>query len=209
VLQENLGSLIGAAFGLVFVLVNTSTAATAIAVLLRVLGVVAFPVVLVAVCRPGPATGTRAGGGGFSRRFWLVVAAEVLAIWIGLVLLNGPLHTPHAAVAWVSSVVGAHFIAMALVCRNPLFHWLGAALLGCGVVGLVLAGRGTDAVRRAHRRESLPHPELFRPSGSETPRVIAGDGRCLLGGRQHQHVVGGVDHHPALCGVQPSAAPFG
>jgi hypothetical protein len=145
VLQENLGSLIGAAFGLVFVLVNTSTAATAIAVLLRVLGVVAFLVVVIAVCRPGPATGTRAGDGGFSRRFWLVVAAEVLAIWIGLALLNGPLHTPHAAVAWVSSVVGAHFIALALVCRNPLFHWLGAALLGCGVVGLVLAGRGTDA----------------------------------------------------------------
>jgi hypothetical protein len=38
--QEKLGSLIGAAFGLVFVLVNTSTAATALAVLLRVLGVV-------------------------------------------------------------------------------------------------------------------------------------------------------------------------
>jgi hypothetical protein len=41
-------------------------------------------------------------------------------------------------VAWVS-VVGAHLIALALVWRNPLFHWLGAALLGCGVVGLALA----------------------------------------------------------------------
>jgi hypothetical protein len=137
--------LIGAAFGLVFVLANTSSLATAVAVLLRVLGVVAFLAVVIAVRRPGPTTGTRAGGGGFGRRYWLVVAAEVLAIWFGLALLNGRLHTPHAAVAWVSSVVGAHFIALAFVWRNPLLHWLGAALLGCGVVGLVLAGRGTDA----------------------------------------------------------------
>jgi hypothetical protein len=130
--QEKLGSLIGAAFGLVFVLVNTSSVAAALAVLLRVLGVVAFLAVLIAVCRPGPAAGTRAGGGGFSRRYWLVVAAEVLAIWSGLALLNGPLQTPHAAVAWVSAVVGAHFIALALAWRNRLFHWLGTALLGVG-----------------------------------------------------------------------------
>lgn len=143
--QEKSGSLIGAAFGLVFVLANTSSVATAVAVLLRVLGIVAFLAVVIAVRRPGPAAGARAAGGGFSRGYWLVVAAEVLAIWVGLALLDGPLRTPHAAVAWVSSVVGAHFIALALVWRNPLFHWLGAALLGCGVAGLVMAARGTDA----------------------------------------------------------------
>ena len=63
--QQKLGSLIGAAFGLVFVLVNSSSLATAVAVLIRLLGVVAFLAVLIAVCRPGPTTGTRAGGGGF------------------------------------------------------------------------------------------------------------------------------------------------
>ena len=36
--QEKLGSLIGAAFGLVFVLANTSSVATAIAVLFECLG---------------------------------------------------------------------------------------------------------------------------------------------------------------------------
>ena len=35
------------------------------------------------------------------------------AIWIGLTLRDGPLETPHAAVAWISSVVGAHFLALA------------------------------------------------------------------------------------------------
>lgn len=77
---EKLGSLIGAAFGLVFVLVNTSSVPTALAVLLRVLGVVAFLVVLIAVRRRGPTTDTRAAGGGFGRGYWLAVAAEVLAI---------------------------------------------------------------------------------------------------------------------------------
>ena len=128
--SEKLGSLIGAAFGLVFVLVNTSLVSTALAVLLRLLRAGAFLAVLIAVRRPGTATGKRAAGGGFGRRYWLVVAAEVLAIWIGLALLNGPLDTPRAAVAWISSVVGAHFFALALVWRNPLFHWLGAGLPG-------------------------------------------------------------------------------
>jgi hypothetical protein len=146
VAQEKLGSLIGAAFGLIFVLVNTSSLATAVAVLLRVLGVVAFLGVLVAVRRPGPVKGIRGGGGDFRRRYWLVVAAEILAIGFGLALLNGPLHTPHAAVAWVSCVVGAHFIALALAWRDPPFHWLGAPLLVCGVVGLVLAARASAAV---------------------------------------------------------------
>ena len=146
-----IGALLGglgwllAAVGLVFVLVNTNSVPTALAVPLRVFGVVAFLVVLIAVRRRGPATDTRAAGGGFGRGYWLVVAAEVLAIWIGLALLNGPLHTPHAAVAWISSVVGVHFFALAVVWWIRLFSWLGAALLACGVVGLVLVAAGSDA----------------------------------------------------------------
>ena len=42
--REKLGSLIGAAFGLVFVLVNTSSMAAALAVVLRALGVVTLTV---------------------------------------------------------------------------------------------------------------------------------------------------------------------
>ena len=142
---EKLGSLIGAVFGPVFVLVNTGSLPTAFVGLLRVLGMVAFFAVLVAVRRPGPAPGPRHTSGGFGRGYWLVVGAEVIAIWIGLALLNGPLETPHAAVAWISSVVGAHFFALAVVWRNPLFHRLGAALLVCGMVGFALAAGGSEA----------------------------------------------------------------
>ncbi|HEU0101413.1 MAG TPA: hypothetical protein VFR07_03765 [Mycobacteriales bacterium] len=141
---EKLGSLIGAGFGLVFVLVNSGSLPTTVAVAVRVLAVAAFLVVLVAVRRPTPAGGSDTPTGGFGRPYWLVVAGEVLLIWVGLALLNAPLDTPDAAVAWISCVVGAHFLALAVVWRNRLFHWLGGAMLACGLVGLVLAARGAD-----------------------------------------------------------------
>lgn len=77
---EKLGSLIGAAFGLVFVVVNTGSVATAVAIFLRVLAVAAFLTILMAVRRPAPAGSMRTAGAGFGRQYWLVVAAEVLAI---------------------------------------------------------------------------------------------------------------------------------
>lgn len=141
---EKLGSLIGGVFGLVFVLVNTASVPTGFAVLLRVLGVVAFVAVLVAAGRTGRSMVAPHASGGFGREYWLVVAAEVLAIALGLALLNGPLDTPQAAVAWISFVVGAHFLALAVVWKQSLFHWLGAALLLCGALGLVLAATGSD-----------------------------------------------------------------
>ena len=138
---EKSGSLIGAVFGLVFVVVNTGSVLPAVAVVLRVLAVAAFLVVLIAVRHPASAGGRRSTRGGFGRPYWLVVTAEGVGIWGGLAVLNGPLDAPQAAVAWISSVVGAHFVALAVVWREPLFHVLGAALLGCGAVGLVLAVR--------------------------------------------------------------------
>jgi len=99
-----LGSVIGASFGLIFVLVNTGSLPAAVAVLFRVLAVIAFIAVLIAVVvagrRPTPAGVDRPAAGGFTLGYWLVVVAEVGAIAAGLVVLNGPLHAPQAAVAW-------------------------------------------------------------------------------------------------------------
>jgi hypothetical protein len=107
---------------------------------LRVLGVAAFVAVLIALCRPPrPAAVTRPAGGGFRRGYWLVVAGEVVAIAVGQALLNGPLHAAQAAVAWIALVVGAHFIGLAVVWKQSFFHWLGASILLCGAIGLVLA----------------------------------------------------------------------
>ena len=145
--SARLGSVIGASFGLIFVLVNTGSLPAVVAVLFRVLAVLAFIAVLIAVVvagrRPTPAGVDRPAAGGFTLGYWLVVLAEVGAIAAGLAVLNGPLHAPQAAVAWIALVVGSHFIALAVVWKLLFFHGLGAALMLCGVAGLVLAAAGS------------------------------------------------------------------
>jgi hypothetical protein len=69
---------------------------------------------------------------------WAPAAGEVVAIAVRLALLNGPLHAPQAAVAWIALVV-AHFIGLAVVWKQSFFHWLNASILLCGAIGLVLA----------------------------------------------------------------------
>ncbi len=44
-----------------------------------------------------------------------------------------------AVLTWVTVVVGVHFVALARVSKEVSVTWLGWALTGCGVVGLVLA----------------------------------------------------------------------
>jgi hypothetical protein len=143
---QRLGSMIGATFGLIYLLINAGALPLAASVPLRALGAAAFLAVLAAIRRP-PARSTAShvpsfAGRGFGRLFWRVVAAEAAALAAGLALLNGPLHAPHAGVAWVSTVVGAHFFALAVVFGQRFFHRLGAAILACGVIGLVLAAGG-------------------------------------------------------------------
>jgi hypothetical protein len=73
-------------------------------------------------------------------------AGEVVAIAVGLALLNGPLHAPQAAVAWIALVVGAHFIGLAVVWKQFFFHWLGASILLCGAIVLAVATSPQGAI---------------------------------------------------------------
>jgi len=99
----------------------------------------------------------------------LVVAAEVVAIAVGSALLNGPLELPHAVVAWISVVVGAHLFALAAVWREAFFRALGAAITFCGAAGVVVAAGASNAVIR---------------SPTETPLVLSGrSGRVARGFR--------------------------
>lgn len=140
---QRAGSVIGASFGLIYLLVNAGALPLDAAVALRAAGAVAFLAVLVAVWRlRGSDTPGRTPGGGYGRSFWLVTAAEAAALAAGLALLNGPLHAPGAGVAWVSTVVGAHFFALAVVFGERFFHGLGAAIVACGLTGLALVAAG-------------------------------------------------------------------
>jgi hypothetical protein len=135
---QRLGSLIGAAFGLVYVEVNAAPLPSAAAATVRVAAAAAFAAVLarLAVGRSEPAP-----AGGFGRGYWLVVALEALGIVAGSAVLRS-LELAHATVAWVSVVVGVHFVALAEIWRLPLFRWLGAAIAVCGGAALAAAAAG-------------------------------------------------------------------
>ncbi|WP_229860916.1 hypothetical protein [Streptomyces litmocidini] len=141
--KDQTGRLIGAAFGLVFVQANAGALPTAVATPLRLLAIAAFLGVVVFGRRRGPAApaaGAATGPGvGFGRRYWYVVAAEVLGLAAGLLVISRVLHVPQAAVGWIAFVVGVHFFGLAVTWRRPALHVLAAALTACGAAGLVLA----------------------------------------------------------------------
>jgi hypothetical protein len=144
----HIGSVIGAIFGLIYLLVNTSPLPAAAAIPVRVAGAVAFLGIPAVLYRSRGAGGGEAAGqpGGFGRGYWLVVAAEVAALAVGLWALDGPLHTAYAAVAWVSFVVGAHFFGLAVVFGLRFFHLLGGVIIACGIAGLGLAAVGAGQI---------------------------------------------------------------
>ena len=90
-----------------------------------------------------------------------MVAAEVVALFLGVRILNGPLGLPRAGVAWVSLVVGVHFFALAVVLGRRFFYWLGGVITACGVVGLVLAVTGAGAAAIALASGVLPGAVLL------------------------------------------------
>lgn len=138
---QRMGSLIAAAFGLIYVLINAGPLPSTWTLTLRVLAAIAFATVFLALFRRGLAS--RDSGEQerrvFGRGYWLVVATELVALFVGARVLSGPLDAPEAGVAWVSLVVGVHFFALAVVFRQRFFNGLGAVITTCGVVGLVLA----------------------------------------------------------------------
>ncbi len=143
--SQALNSLIGATFGTIFVFVNSGSLPSPVSTALRAAAVAAFLVVLAAAARREPREDARSLGSDRGHYFALVVAGEVLAIAIGLAVLNGPLDAPQAGVAWISLVVGAHFFVLAALWDLPLFRSLGAGMALCGVAGLTLSAADSSA----------------------------------------------------------------
>ena len=136
------GSLVGAVFGLVYVLVNAGDLPSAAVLPVRVLGGLAFLGVLVAMARHARDHAPAAPRPGTGRRYGLLVAAEVAAILLGLSVLDRVLDIPHAGVAWVSVVVGLHFVPLGAIFEVPFFRRLGVAVALCGAGALALAATG-------------------------------------------------------------------
>jgi hypothetical protein len=144
---QRIGSLVGAVFGLVYVVVNAGPLPSAAGLVVRLVGVLAFVVVVAALVRhrdapePAPTGDNRQ----LARTFGLVTLAESVALVAGLVVVNGLLDQPRLGVAWVSVVVGVHFFALAVLFGLRFFHLLGVAITACGVAGFGLAAFGADA----------------------------------------------------------------
>jgi hypothetical protein len=143
-----LGSLIGAIFGLVYLEVNAGPLPAPGPALVRAGAAVAFAglvTLLFATRQPQRPGSERLGAGdsaagGFGRGFWLIVAAEGAAIVAGSAVLTGPLRLPQRGViAWVSVVVGVHFVALGAIWGARLFHVLGSSIAASGIAGLVAA----------------------------------------------------------------------
>jgi hypothetical protein len=139
---RRLGSLIAAVFGLVYIEVNAGSLTPPITLTLRVLGAGAFLAVLIRLWLEGPQPAAPAARGvGFGGHYWLIVALEAAGIVIGSAALRA-LGLGSATVAWVSVVVGIHFIALAAVWHLSLFRRLGAAIALCGAAAIAAAAAG-------------------------------------------------------------------
>jgi hypothetical protein len=180
-----MGATIGAIFGLVYVLVNAGELPSTASLAIRALGVVALAglLALLLVRRNDVVEPmVRPERPVFGRAYWLVVLAEVIALFGGLRIINGPLDAPEASVGWVSIVVGLHFVALAVVWNNPFVRWLGGAIALCGATGLVLAMTGASQASIAVTAGVLPGflllgtgwwyalmPDSTRPAGDVRP----------------------------------------
>ena len=117
--------LIGGAFGLVYVVAGAGVLPSPAAPVLRVLAIAAFVGLMITARRTITEPGDRAPETApFSRDFWIVVAAEAVAIAAGVVVLAFVLDAPRAFLGWLTLVVGVHFFGLAHVWKRRFYTWL-------------------------------------------------------------------------------------
>lgn len=145
-----IGHVIGASFGLVFVLVNSAPFPDAVRVVVCILAVAAFLVIVAGFVATLRATGREAAGSvvGFTGRYWIIVGVEAVLLFGGLAIVR--LIEPAAALGWIALVVGAHFFPLSRLWAPGRAQLMSIAIVmtSLGVVGLILAftTHNTDAV---------------------------------------------------------------
>jgi hypothetical protein len=136
-----IGHVIGASFGLVFVVVNSSPLGPQLRGAACVLAGAAFAVVLTAFARTvaDERRSETRDPVRLDRHYWLIVTVEAVALFGGLAVLARI--EPAAALGWIALVVGLHFIPMSRLWppgRRQILL-IGIAMTALGVVGLTLA----------------------------------------------------------------------
>lgn len=139
-----IGSLIGGAFGLVFLIVNSTGFSTLGRALVLIVGIAAFAAIAFLALR---------GLGRMKRPRAQTADSQLRATGLraqlldhcrdrgsrtlrGSRLLSGMGH-PELGVAWVSFVVGTHFYALGYVFKLGRFHILATVVTACGIAGFI------------------------------------------------------------------------
>ncbi|WP_228281538.1 hypothetical protein [Brevibacterium pigmentatum] len=142
-----IGALIGAGFGLLFLIINTVQFSILGRTLVIAVGVIVFVVIAVLAVR---GLLRKRGGGGrlgesgersrreppFGRAYWIIVLIEAVLLFAGTRLLASLGH-PELGVAWVAVVVGTHFFALGWVFGLDRFHVLATVVTLCGIGGFI------------------------------------------------------------------------
>ena len=142
-----IGALIGGAFGLLFLIINTVQFSTLGRTLVIAVGVIVF--VGIAVLAVRGLLRKRGGGGRLGesgergrrertswRAYWTIVLIEAALLFAGARLLASLGH-PELGVAWVAVVVGTHFFALGWVFGLDRFHALATVVTLCGIGGFI------------------------------------------------------------------------
>ncbi|MCP3805269.1 hypothetical protein NLX83_38990 [Allokutzneria sp. A3M-2-11 16] len=137
--QQAIGTLIGATGGTAFVLANAGAPlGSALTTAARVLAVVLLAAVLVVTFRQTGKPAADKATGGFTKGYWFVVLAEVVALFGGFQVLRALEAPVQANIAWIAVVVGIHFVAFVPVWKTWTIAVPGVVMTILGGIGLAM-----------------------------------------------------------------------
>jgi hypothetical protein len=140
------GLLIGLVFGLVFIEVNSGDLPDNWSFGLRVAGVMIAAILFAGLLwRRRWLDWAEQTTDHFNRRYWVVVAVEVVALLAGVMIINRVLDVDRFTVAWIAVVVGVHFFGLGPVWRDRMLYLVGAALALLGLAGFLIGAAGGSA----------------------------------------------------------------
>jgi len=129
------GHVVGASFGLVFVILNTGRLGTPGRPIAIALAVVAMAVVLASFVRTLRQGKPERPENQSARGYVVIVGIEVVALFGGLAVVNQV--EPAAVTSWIALVVGLHFVAFSIWWLRGQREML---VIGLLMVALALAG---------------------------------------------------------------------
>jgi hypothetical protein len=142
-----IGVAVAGGFGIGWAFWAASGLSGGAAAVVRIAGVVIGVIIVAAAlfrrtaARPSESASSSASEPMFrSRGYRVSVAAELIALVVGNVVLGATGHSAYVA-AWTALVVGVHFLGFGRLFA-PVFYWLGAAFIAAAIAGAAVGAAG-------------------------------------------------------------------